>query len=162
MRLLLRRFHLAGALYLLALLCASIAGSKYLRRDGSTIIVTSTADSGPGSLRQAFAGANDGDTIQFDPTLNGQTITLTSAELAIDKNITITGPGPGLLSVSRNQQAPNFRIFHTLPGHTVVVSGLTITGGRAGSVGGAGILNDRASLTISNCTISANTFLSSE
>jgi hypothetical protein len=156
MRLSLRRFHLAGALYLLAFLCAAIAGSNYVRGDGSTIIVTSTADSGPGSLRQAFADANDGDTIQFDPTLNGQTITLTSAELAINKSITISGPGPGLLRVSRNQQATNFRIFHTLPGHTVVVSGLTISNGQLLSVNGGGILNDQATLTMINCAISGN------
>ena len=43
------------------------------------ITVTTTNDSGPGSLRQALADANDGDTINFDPSLNGQTITLTSA-----------------------------------------------------------------------------------
>src|SRR5947207_6023428 len=156
MHLVLRRFHLAGALYLLALLCASIAGSKYLRRDGSTIIVTSTADNGSGSLRQAFADANDGDTIQFDPTLNGQTITLTSAELAIDKSITISGPGPGLLGVSRDQQATSFRVFHLLPNQTVEISGLTISNGQLQSENGGGILNDHATLTMINCAISGN------
>src|ERR1051325_11414738 len=39
--------------------------------------VTNTNDSGPGSLRQAIADANSGDTIQFDPALIGQTINLT-------------------------------------------------------------------------------------
>jgi hypothetical protein len=51
----------------------------------NTITVTNTNDSGPGSLRQALAEANDGDTIDFDPSLNGQTITLTSAELAVKR-----------------------------------------------------------------------------
>ena len=46
-----------------------------------TLIVTTTADSGPGSLRQALADVHDGDTIHFDPALNGQTITLTTGEL---------------------------------------------------------------------------------
>jgi len=35
-------------------------------QQGETIIVTSAADSGPGSLRQALLDAQDGDTITFD------------------------------------------------------------------------------------------------
>ena len=60
--------------------------------NATTLIVTTTADSGAGSLRAAIAASSDGDTIQFDSALNGQTINLTSAELAIDKSITISGP----------------------------------------------------------------------
>src|SRR5437016_2051876 len=113
MRLLLRRFPILGGLQLFALLCAATAGAEYLRGRAATIIVTTTADSGPGSLRAAIAAANDGDTIQFDPALNGQTIDLTSAELAINKNITINGPGPNQLVVNGSF---TFRIFHILPG----------------------------------------------
>jgi len=36
---------------------------------GTTIIVTSTSDSGPGSLRQALTDAHPYDTITFDPTI---------------------------------------------------------------------------------------------
>ena len=50
--------------------------------DADTITVTNGNDSGPGSLRQALADANDGDTINFDPSVG--TVTLTTAELAID------------------------------------------------------------------------------
>jgi hypothetical protein len=63
----------------------------------TNITVTNTNDSGPGSLRQALADANDGDTINFAVT---GTIGLTSGELAVDKSITISGPGPTLLAVS--------------------------------------------------------------
>ena len=48
----------------------------------TTITVTNTNDSGPGSLRQALANANDGDTINFAVT---GTIGLTSGELLVDK-----------------------------------------------------------------------------
>ena len=92
------------------------------------ITVTSTNDSGPGSLRQALADANDGDTINFDPALNGQTITLTTAELAINHAVTILGPGPNLLTVARSSQT-QFRIFHLMPGHDATIEGLHITGG---------------------------------
>ena len=120
--------------------------------NAATLIVTTVNDSGPGSLRQALADAHDGDTIQFDPTLNGQTITLTSAELTIAKNITIHGPGSNLLTVSRNSQAPAFRIFQVLFSHTVIIQGLTISGGL--NFGG-GILNG-GSLSIMSCIIRDN------
>jgi hypothetical protein len=58
-----------------ALLCA-IAIAAY----AAIITVTNTGDSSIGSLRQALADANDGDTINFDPALNGQTIKLTRSE----------------------------------------------------------------------------------
>src|SRR5438874_4098648 len=124
------RFHLAGVLCLLALVCAAVAGPKYFRTQQASLIVTSTNDNGPGTLRDTIAAANDGDTIQFDPALNGQTINLTSGELVIDKNITISGPGSGLLMVAR-LPIPEFifRIFHITPNHTVAISGLTISGG---------------------------------
>src|SRR4029077_14325202 len=108
----------------ITLLCA-IAISAH----ATTITVTNTNDSGPGSLRQALADSHDGDTINFDPALNGQTILLTTAELAIAKNVTISGPGANLLAVSRDQNAPGFRIFHVAPNHTVIIQGITITHG---------------------------------
>ena len=55
----------------------------------TTITVTNTNDSGPGSLRQALANANNGDTINFAVT---RTIFLTSGELLVDKTVTISGP----------------------------------------------------------------------
>lgn len=87
----------------------------------ATITVTNTNDSGPGSLRQALADANDGDIIGFAVT---GTISLTSGELVNDKNIIISGPGPGLLTVARSQQAADFRIFNILPSHTAEIDGL--------------------------------------
>lgn len=147
------RPHLAGALCLLALLCAAIAGPKHVRTQQATLIVTSTNDNGPGTLRDTIAAANDGDTIQFDPALNGQIINLTSDELVINKNITIAGPGGDLLTVSRSS-SNLFRIFHVMPGHTVTIEGLTIQNG-SGS-GGGGVLNDHATLTIDSCIVSGN------
>jgi len=117
----------------------------------ATITVTNTNDSGPGSLRQALTIANDGDTIGFAVT---GTISLTSGELVIDKSIIISGPGPGLLTVARSQQAADFRIFNIPPSHTAEIDGLTITGGSL--VGNGGGISSGATLTISNCAISGN------
>ena len=134
-----------------------LAMTNFATANAATITVTNTNDSGASSLRQALADANDGDMIQFDPALNGQTITLTSGELSINKNITINGPGPDLLTVS-TISIPKFpfRVFHINPGHNVTIAGLTISDGHAiGSVGG-GILNEHSTLTINDCTISNN------
>jgi hypothetical protein len=137
----------------------------------TTITVTNTNDSGPGSLRGAIAAAGDGDTIQFDPALKGQTITLTSGELFINSNLTITGPGPSQLTVKRSTAGgtPAFRIFHILR-HTVTIEGLSIINGRALALGGkspdagGGIFcddeesnNERLAVTVNNCVISGNT-----
>jgi predicted outer membrane repeat protein len=139
-------------------LCPALPASPIANRDSKTeilITVTNTNDVGPGSLRQALADAQDGDDIQFDPNLNGQTINLTSGELVIDKNITIVGPGQDLLTVSRS--SPNlFRIFHVMAGHTVTIEGLTIKNGKNGSGPGGGIYNDHATLTIESCVVANN------
>src|SRR6476661_7290211 len=122
-----------------------------------TITVTNTNDSGPGSLRQALADANNGDTINFDPALKRQTVTLTTAELLINKNIAISGLGTELLAVSKAQNAPAIRIFHVLSANTVVIQGLTISNGLAPEFGcGGGILDEGSSLSLINCTVSGN------
>jgi len=58
---------------------------------GKTITVHSTADDGPGSLRQALAQASSGDEINI--VADGM-ITLTGGELIVNKSVTINGPGP--------------------------------------------------------------------
>ncbi|HEX4696926.1 MAG TPA: right-handed parallel beta-helix repeat-containing protein [Candidatus Udaeobacter sp.] len=123
----------------------------------AVITVTNTNDSGPGSLRQALIDSHDGDTIDFDPSLKGQTISLTSAELVINKSITISGLGPNLLAVSRSQNAPAFRIFNLVPERSVTIQGLTISNGVAPQFGcGGGIFDEGSSLSLINCTVSGN------
>ena len=122
----------------------------------STAAVTNTNDSGAGSLRDAIANVCAGGTINFDPALNGQTITLTSGELLIDKNLTIQGPGADQLTVMRSTagSTPDFRIFAIIPGQTVGISGLTINNGKT-TGDGAGI-NNQGALSLSNCAVTAN------
>ena len=97
----LHRLPIPGGLHLVAWLCAAMAGIA--TANAATLTVTSAADIGPGSLRATIAAAKDGDTIQFDGTLNGEIIDLTSDELVIDKNISINGPGPSQLTVQRSK-----------------------------------------------------------
>jgi predicted outer membrane repeat protein len=125
----------------------------------STLTVTSAADSGTGSLRAEIAAAQPGDTIVFSPSLDDQTIKLTSGELAINKSLTIQGPGAGQLAISGGNA---MRVFDVSGANTnVTLSGLTITGGNGrwtdDSGDGGGILNTNGStLTLSGCTVSGN------
>src|SRR5262249_43690518 len=126
-----------------------------------------TLDKGAGSLRDTITGAKSGDTIVFAPSLDGQTITLTSDELAINKNLDIEGPGASLLAISGNDAN---RVFDISEGNTVTIAGLTITHGRAKSAGGngttggsgGGILNAGSTLTIANDILSYNEAVNSE
>jgi hypothetical protein len=126
----------------------------------STLTVTNALDTGAagdGSLRGEIAAAQSGDTINFDPGLAGQTITLTG-ELAITKDLDIEGPGANQLTVSGNGAG---RVFDISGGVTVTIAGLTMTDGLANgsspvlaSNGGA-ILNN-GNLTLFNDVLSNN------
>jgi hypothetical protein len=115
----------------------------------TSIVVINTNDNGPGSLRDALAVANDGDTI--DATGVSGTILLTSGHLNVDKDVTISGPGANHLAVDGNGQN---RVFYVSLGKTVTIDGLTVENGYSDY--GAGIYSLRAVLTVSNCIISGN------
>ena len=108
---------------------------------GPIVTVTSAADAGAGSLRQAITDATAPDTrIRFAAGLAGSTITLTTGELNAGTNRTLTLDGSGLTSgitVSGNNAS---RVLTMAGGSSVTVDSLTITGGRgtAGGVGGWG------------------------
>jgi hypothetical protein len=143
--------YLSAAGAIAALLLYAAASPAY----AGTITVTNTNDSGPGSLRQALADANDGDTIAFAVT---GTIGLISGELLVDKDVTISGPGADNLAVDGNATS---RVFHISIDTTVAISGLTIRNGVANGESypndsGGGIYNDHATVTINDCVISGN------
>jgi hypothetical protein len=123
---------------------------------GATITVQNTNNSGPGSLRRAISDANADDTIDFSVT---GTITLTSNELTIDKNLSIKGPGARDLAISR--AGPNkFRIINVIGGTTgtifVSLSGLTISNGDIDANGGGVNMNEGTNVVISDCAIINN------
>jgi hypothetical protein len=129
------------------------------RSSAATILtVTSSADSGAGTLRQAILDAGAGDTINFAGGITP--ITLTSAELLINKSLTISGPGANLLTVQRSTTGgtPDFRIFHIASGAFIVtISGLTISNGNTTANGG-GISNESTSaVNVTDSTVSGNT-----
>ncbi len=120
-----------------------------------TQIVTTNADSGAGSLRQAITNADTtpGTDIVFDPSLANQTITLTSGALpTITANTTITGLGASELFVSGNNA---YQVFSIGSGATVSISGMTIEDGLAANANGGAIFN-AGDLTLTSSTITGS------
>jgi uncharacterized repeat protein (TIGR01451 family) len=155
----------AGTLYSNTATISTTASDANSENDSSTasttvvtcfasLVVTTNADSGAGSLRQTIADACSGGTISFDMNQVVSPITLTSAELLIDKDLTILGPGANLLAVQRSTAGgtPLFRIFNVTSG-TVNITGLTISNGNGSN--GAGI-NNQGILTLNGCAIRGN------
>ena len=158
----------------LALLC--IVGSS--SADAALLVVSNTHDAGPGSLRAAVASASAGDTIQFniptaDPGYDASkamfTIRLTTGEIVIDKDLTITGPSAANVAIGGNHAS---RIFHVTAG-AVAMSNLSLVHGRAkgadgkhaddetdhhdGFPGVGGAVLNEARLTFTRCTFEGNT-----
>jgi hypothetical protein len=122
------------------------------------LVVNNLGDGDAGSLRSVINSACGGSTITFAPNVRG-TITLTSGELVLNKNLTINGPGANLLSVERSAAAgtPNFRIFHINGNFNDAISGLTIAKGFVPGNLGGGISNDNGTLTLNSVTVSGST-----
>jgi hypothetical protein len=116
----------------------------------TTIVISNTNDSGPGSLRQALAIANDGDTI--DATGVSGVITLSTGVLLVNKAVAINGPGAGLLAVDGNAASTVFQVQANGP---VTISDVTIRNGQ-GRFGGGILNNDIGALTVISGTVSGN------
>jgi hypothetical protein len=119
------------------------------------LTVTSLADIGPGTLRDAITTANrplsHSDQFTIDLAVTG-TIDLQNPLPDLNNSIAIQGPGASSLTVERAAGASFISAIVTVDaGQTASLSGLTIANGNDG-----GIANDGGTLTISGCTISGN------
>jgi hypothetical protein len=121
--------------------------------DFSAYLVTTTGDSGPGSLRQALADAPAGKTIQIalEP---GSVITLTSALPEITKSLTIEGNG---VTLTRSFAGGDNTQLLRITGGTVAISrvhikdGLSVNYGAAIYSYGSGV-----DLSLESCIFSGN------
>ncbi len=116
------------------------------------LVVTSLADSGPGSLREALGLIADGGTVTIDPALAGGTITLTSGQLTIDRGVTLDASAVAPLTISGGGTS---RVLEVGAGVTVGISDVVIRDG-VGAPQGGGILN-RGSLSLDRVVVTANT-----
>jgi hypothetical protein len=121
----------------------------------SQFTVITTADSGAGSLRQAVldANANSGpDEITFDPSIDTQTITLTSGELSVTEELVVTGNGATNTIIDGNASS---RIFNITGAVAFTISGAMLPNGVASS-GDGGAINSDAAVTVDATTITDN------
>lgn len=166
---------------ILVLALCAVAGFS-VGAQAATYTVSTTADSGAGSLRDAIITANstiEDDIINFsipasDPGCNASsvcTITLTSGEIVINATstagrLTITNAtGASNLLISGNNQS---RVFYVNAGADLTVNGVTITGGNGVGIGsddanrsGGGIFNN-GNLTLTNTIVRENGDITSQ
>ncbi len=138
-------------------------------QSGPGFVVTRTGDNGDGycdaegdgdgcTLSEAVGAANAAptdDEIRFAPGVSG-TITLSKALPQIQRSgsLTVFGPEEGI-TIDANAKG---RVFQMLQS-TLTLNDLTLTGGAivgGGSDSGAGISNNRGTLTVNRCTIRDN------
>ena len=119
-------------------------------------VVTNLNDAGPGSLRDVIATANPGDTITFDPSLNGGTITLLS-QIQIEVDLTINGPGPENLTVSGGNTTRMLQIVSPMtPTTDVIISNLRFADGFFGFAA-AIVMDTPGEFECNNCVFESNT-----
>ena len=142
----------------------------------STVVTTaddmSSESDGKISLREAIKYAQSGDTITFDPSLQGKTIKLTSSltntiaskseskSFTIDASglydsitqtpgLTISGEGKRILSLTKSS-------FTSTPTVEVTIKGIAFIHGYTKSGHGAVISNKKCDLTVENCVFRDN------
>ena len=161
--------------FILTLAIISAAFSTFLclppmtaKADGNTIIVTSTANAGTGSLRAAIASAEPGDTITFRTstfsTGSATTITLTAALPDVKNNVTIQGHlqtsgnnrGKPAVVIARSAVAGTFlfRILNSLG--SITLYGLEIKNGATSDANVGGGVYAPDTVTITDCTFTGN------
>ena len=121
-----------------------------------SITVANQNDSGTGSLRQAIADASPGEMV----IVPAGTYRLSSGELAVPNSLTIAGAGATTTIIDGQTIS---RVFHTTgSGSQITITGVTIRGGKAvpslgnSFVTGGGVLNEQATLTLSDDLITGN------
>jgi CSLREA domain-containing protein len=128
----------------------------------TVLTVNKTADTNDGvcsatdcSLREAITASASGDIIEFSSLFDtSRVITLTHGPLVINDDLTVIGPGAGLLAISGNYSTRN--VFEIGPPdraipHTIELRSMTIVGAT-----GAGIQHRRGALEVTDCNVVLN------
>ena len=124
---------LAILLALAGLLLPHLGGEVAL---AAGCVVTTTNDSGAGSLRAALNGTDDFTGITCTAIAFGAggtgTITLASDLPTVTRTVSVTGPGAASLTVNRNDTTSSGTAFPVGAGGNLTLSGLTVRGARMG------------------------------
>ena len=149
--------HSARRVAIVTALAAGLCATVSTTVAAAPYTVTSLSDNGGGTLRQAIddANANPGaDTITFDPSVSGGTITLLTTLPAISDDLTIDGTGQSVIISGGGL----VRILSVNSPKTLTLSALTIANGKVGSTddGGGVLISNSGVLIVGNCTFSNN------
>lgn len=127
------------------------------------LIVTSTADTGSGTLREALSDAqtlSGANTITFAAGISGQTITLTTTPIVVGSGFVTDDTGGVILDASSlangltlTTNLTNTRIFYARTG-SLTLRNLTIANA-GGAMPGGGIFSS-ATITLERCTLNNN------
>ncbi|MDD3648383.1 MAG: hypothetical protein PHS44_07870, partial [Candidatus Dojkabacteria bacterium] len=140
-------------------------GLEILKKEAyaATLVVTSNANSGAGTLRQALLDASDGDTITFNLGAGSETVVVSSTLYTwYGENITIDGDnteGSGT-NITIQVTTPGVSAYPAITinsgsGKTSTLRNLTLRGGNdsSGSGGTIYMYSQGASLVLDNCTV---------
>jgi hypothetical protein len=148
----------------LVMCCVAFAAATPAAASAVVLHVTSSADTGTGTLRAAVAAANSGDTIVIDPGVNPS---LTSGDIPIESNspfsLTIVGQGAHGTTINANADSQIFFLGNTNGSLTTAFVTLTLShmtladgfGGGDFSDGGA-LDSEDANLTLDDVTLTGN------
>jgi hypothetical protein len=132
--------------------------------------VTSAADAGPGTLREAVARADaapDPDEVAFDPALAGRAVGLSTvgdisagrSALLVTTPVTVTGTGQ---TITRIGEAA-FRLFTVTGTGSLTLTDLTLTNGlaqggfdRGAKAAMGGAIYNQGTLRVVGCTLTGN------
>ena len=149
---------------LLAVSAGIEAAFAALQPTSASLVVTTLDDVTDGadgvvSLREAIAGAAEGDTITFDESLAGGTIVLAGSQLEISAGITIDASDVGGMTVDAGGESRVFYISGGTSENPVTLIGLTITGGGniadGNTANGAGIYSSDVTV-LTDCVVTGN------
>jgi len=123
------------------------------------LTVSTVADNGAGSLREAIAAARSGDTIQFSASLANKTLMLSSGqiEISVGKNLSIDGASAANLTISGNNASRIFQLNSTSVNPTsLTVKNLTLANGYTAEQGGAITTTHQGVLAVENVMFKNN------
>jgi hypothetical protein len=94
-----------------------------LAAQAATLTVTSSADSGAGSLRDVIAASNPGDTIVFDPSVTSVAL---QTGIDLDWGVTIDGGDTVTITRTNTNNFQQFAFGPELPGQDLTIKNITI------------------------------------